>query len=220
MHITTSDQERLELGFGNHSCNWGTHIAGLYETEAERDEIIFGYLRRGAERGELQLAVPAERSIREFKASYAELCDDCAAQLEDQELFSISSPRELYYPQGSFHPLDMSDALDEYYRNSQRNGRRHVRAVAEMVWALDQIPGTEHLMAYESRLNYFIPGKPWISICLYNLRKFRGDTIMRVLKTHPYTINKGVITSNPYYIDPDTWLTQNAPQFLPQEELR
>ena len=53
------------------------------------------------------------------------------------------------------------------------------------------------------------------SYCLYNLRKFRGDTIMQVLRTYPYTINRGVITANPYYRDPDSWLTEHAPQFLP-----
>jgi hypothetical protein len=83
-----------------------------------------------------------------------------------------------------------------------------------MVWALEAIPGVEHLMAYESRLNYFIPGKPWISICMYNLTKFSGSTIMGVLRTHPYAINGGVITENPYYQNPDEWLARNAPQFL------
>jgi hypothetical protein len=86
-----------------------------------------------------------------------------------------------------------------------------------MVWALDAIPGVEHLMAYESRLNNFIEGKPWISICLYNLNRFSGATIMNVLKTHPYTISGGIITANPYYQEPEKWLSENAPQFLEQK---
>ncbi len=85
-----------------------------------------------------------------------------------------------------------------------------------MVWALEVIRGIEHLMAYESRLNFFISGKPWISICLYNVNKFSGSIIMNVLRTHPYTISGGVITENPYYQDPDKWLAKNAPQFLSQ----
>ena len=53
-------------------------------------------------------------------------------------------------------------------------------------------------------------------ICLYNVNKFSGSIIMNVLRTHPYTINGGVIAENPYYQDPDKWLASNAPQFLPQ----
>ena len=45
MHIQTSQQEKLNLGIGDYSCNWGLHIAGLYETPQERDEIIFGLLK-------------------------------------------------------------------------------------------------------------------------------------------------------------------------------
>ena len=43
MYIKTSGQEKIELGFGNYQCNNGMHFAGLYETEKERDEIIFGF---------------------------------------------------------------------------------------------------------------------------------------------------------------------------------
>ncbi|MBK9391181.1 MAG: MEDS domain-containing protein, partial [Bacteroidetes bacterium] len=70
------------------------------------------------------------------------------------------------------------------------------------------------LMAYESRLNYFMPGKPWISICLYNITKFSGSIIVNVLRTHPYTISGGIITQNPYYIDPDIYLATYFPEFI------
>jgi hypothetical protein len=33
MYIQTSTQEKLNLGIGNYQCNWGIHIAGLYETD-------------------------------------------------------------------------------------------------------------------------------------------------------------------------------------------
>lgn len=51
MYFHTSEQEKLELGFGNHSCNWGIHICCLYETEKERDEVIFNYLSLGIKKG-------------------------------------------------------------------------------------------------------------------------------------------------------------------------
>jgi|GEM_PF-1282689 hypothetical protein len=36
---------------------------------------------------------------------------------------------------------------------------------------------------------------------------------MNVLQTHPYTISGGVITQNPYFVDPDEWLRENDPEF-------
>lgn len=214
MFIKTSDQEKLKLGIGNYSCNWGIHIAGLYETKEERDEIVLGFLNAGAEAGDLQLYCPVEQTADEFVAKYQKFCPHCKEHLPDKNLFQIYSAKELYYPHGTFSPYEMDKNLNTFYKSSQANGKRNVRATAEMVWALEAIPGIENLMVYESRLNYFIPNKPWISICLYNTNKFSGKIIMDVLRTHPYTLSGGVITQNPYFVDPDVWLKENAPEFI------
>ncbi len=214
MHITTSTQAQLDLGFGGYTCNWGVHFCGLYETEAERDEIVMGFLYQGDVAVDLQLYCPVERSAAEFKQTYAALHPACAGHTDQADRFQLLSAREMYYPDGAFSPWAMDEGLTRFFEHSQQHGPRNIRATAEMAWALEAIPGVEHLMAYESRLNYFIPGKPWISICLYNLNKFSGATIMNVLQTHPYTISNGVVTENPFYQDPDEWLAHNAPQFL------
>ena len=213
MHIQTSNQEKLDMGFGGYTCNWGLHIAGLYETPEERDEIIFGFLHQGDIEGDLQMYCPVERTKENFIANYGKFYPECKDHPHNPNLFSIESAKDLYYPDGTFSPISMDEGLNAFFEKSQKNGPRNIRATAEMVWALEAIPGREHLMAYESRLNYFIPGKPWISICLYNITKFSGKTIMNVLQTHPYTISGGVITQNPYFVDPDEWLKENAPEF-------
>lgn len=214
MYVRTSGQKRLELGIGDYSCNWGVHIAGLYETADERDAMIFGFLARGVEDGDLQLYVPAERSERDFRNSFSAAHPAAAMHLGEAEHFQTPRPRDLYYPDGVFMPRRMDDTGEAFFAASQANGRRNVRATTEMVWALDNITGREHLLAYEARLNYFIPPKPWISICLYNITKFDGATIVGVLRTHPYVISKGTLTENPYYQDPAEWLRENAPQYL------
>ncbi len=214
MYIKTSNQERMNLGFGNYYCNWGTHICGFYENESEREEILLGFLHQGDLENDLQLYCPAEKSTKEFFATYARHYPGCAGHLDDPKRFRLLGAKELYYPDGTFSPRSMDAELNKFFNESQNEGRRNIRATAEMIWALEAIPGIEHLMVYESRLNYFIPGKPWISICLYNLNLFSGAIIMRVLQTHPFTISCGVIAKNPYYQEPDDWLRANAPEYL------
>jgi hypothetical protein len=214
MHFQTSDQEKLNLGFGGYTCNWGLHICGLYETDAERDEIIMGFLHEGDLQHDNQLYCPAERTKEDFISKYGNLYPECKDHVHDPAVFSINSAEELYYPDGTFSPISMDKGLNAYFTESQKKGKKNIRATAEMVWALQAIPGIEHLMAYESRLNYFIPGKPWISVCLYNITKFSGSMIINVLRTHPYTISGGVITQNPYFQNPDEWLRKNDPEFV------
>jgi hypothetical protein len=215
MYMHTSDQEQMELGFYGCSCNWGTHICGLYHTEEERDEIIYGFLHQGKMDGDRRLYVPNERSQDDFLAGYRSRFGEAeTSEIENDDLFLMADAKSLYYPEGHFSPQAMDNSLNAFYQQSQAEGRRNIRATAEMTWALDAVPGVEQLMVYESRLNYFIPGKPWISICLYNLNKFDGLSIMNVLRTHPFAISHGIITENPYYQEPQEWLRINAPHFL------
>ncbi len=214
MHIKTSDQPVAHLGFGDWTVNWGIHICGLYETEEERDNVIMGFLNRGDRDGDLQLYCPTERSPESFRQEYAKRFPDNADHLNEQSRFRILKARELYYSDGTFTAQGMDNCLDSFFADSQKEGARNIRTVAEMAWALEGIPGVEQLMAYESRLNYFILGKPWISLCLYNINKFSGAAIMNVLRTHPYTICHGMIMENPYYMKPDIWLEKYAPKLL------
>jgi hypothetical protein len=214
MHIKTSQLEKLQLGIGNYSCNWGTHICGLYETEKERDEIIFGYLGQGFADKDKQIFIYSEQSEEHFWHTLQNECPTCAANKEKPEGIDVKEAKELYYPEGVFDPWYMDEAVNGYYNYTQADGKSNLRAVAEMAWALQAIKGVEHLFAYESRLNYFVQGRTIISLCLYNISKISGEVIMNVLRTHPFTINGGVITANPFYEQPDIWLTKNAPQFL------
>lgn len=214
MHITTSNQSVLDLGFRDYTCNWGVHIAGLYETPEERDELVYGFLGVGDQAGDLQLYCQGEKSKEHIHAALSAAWPSSQKHLDDPKHFQMFGYDEIYYPNGSFSARDMEQALENLYAQSQVDGPRNVRAAAEMNWALDSVPGGEEIMVYESRTNTFVRDKRWVSLCLYDVARFNGAQIMDVLRTHPYTINGGVVTENPFYQDPDIWLAANAPQYL------
>jgi hypothetical protein len=214
MHIQTSDQAVLRLGIGQYTCNWGAHMCGLYATEQERDEIIFGYLKEGSLAGDKQIFIHSEQSREEFGHNYGAFCPTCLSDPRRAALLDIKTAPELYYPNGVFDPVYMDGAINGYYAATQSDGKNNLRAIAEMAWALQAVPGVEYLFAYESRLNYFVKNRSVVSLCLYNINKISATTMMNVLRTHPFTISGGVINQNPFFVHPDVWLAANAPQFL------
>ncbi len=214
MHISTSNQPKLNLGIGDYTCNWGVHICGLYETMEERDEIVFGYLKQGCLAGDKHIYIHCEQTEDDFKKGFHEFCPSCLSNPEQVSRLDIKKAQEIYFPDGDFDPWKMDKIVNGYYDYTQLEGEYNLRAVADMVWALQKIKGVEHLFAYESRLNYFVQNKSIVSLCLYDVSKIDGATMMNVLRTHPYTISGRIITQNPYYIEPDIWLAENAPQFL------
>ena len=61
-----------------------------------------------------------------------------------------------------------------------RTGGR-VRTCGDMTWALREMPGTDELMEYESRVNIFTQQHDCTLMCVYDVNKFSGRAVMDVL---------------------------------------
>ncbi len=214
-HIKTSDQkEMFQLGINDYTCNWGAHICGFFKTKEERDQIIYDYMHAGNGPTDFVLVCLDEEEHEEFKDRIKNFYPDDYVFMQNQRQFQLGKNKDTYYRSGEFSPWEMEDNLQKAYQKALQDGNKNVRGTADMIWAKKAIPGAEMLMAYEARLNMFIKGKRWSSFCLYNLTQFSGDIIIQAMQTHPFIFNEGKLTENQYYIDPETWLKTNAPEFI------
>jgi hypothetical protein len=87
-------------------------------------------------------------------------------------------------------------------------GYTRTRFLAQMEWALVDMPGIEDMMEFETRVNTVVPKYDDPVICAYDLSKFGANTMMFALRTHPLVIIGGFLQENPFYVDPDEFLLE------------
>jgi hypothetical protein len=98
--------------------------------------------------------------------------------------------------------------FEEVLRSGPASGYAKTRFVAQMEWALVDMPGIDDMIEFETRVNYVVPKYDDPVICAYDLSKFGASTVMYALRTHPVVIIGGLLQENPFYVDPDELLIE------------
>lgn len=180
----------------------GDHICAFYRGDAERDQVLIPYLTEGLAAGDRCVCVLDRSEPDEFAGRLGEAGPGRGGQL------SLLCSADSYLKRGAFHPDEMlafwagmaAEAFDE-------DGYRFLRAVGEMTWALEDLPGVEMLVTYEARLNRFLPSYPQTILCLYDLELFtNGGLLIDILRTHPKVMMSGTLVDNPWFTEPDQFL--------------
>jgi len=104
---------------------------------------------------------------------------------------------------GYFDPARMRGFWRTRSLEAASRGVRHLRAVAEMAWALRGLPGTEHAEVFESSLNPALAGLPISVICQYGSTRFPPRILLAMLLNHPKVVIGERVFSNPFYVDHD-----------------
>ena len=199
--MTTS----LAMGLPGVDLVPGDHICAFYRGPAQRDELLVPYLREGLRAGDKCVCVTddpgADTSVRALAVEF-----DLDLSVTTGPLRPMRSGDT--YLEGGFFSIDRMIGFWE--GALLRDGFGFVRAAGEMTWALRDLPGVEHLLAYEAKLNAFLPRHPEVVLlCLYDLEQFSdGQVLLEILRTHPKVLLSRQVLDNPWYVEPDEYLAQ------------
>lgn len=202
MTTTTS----ITLGLPGVTITPGDHICAFYRGATQRDEVLVPYLREALLAGDKCICVMDDPDTQRVVAPLADEFDVDLALSTGQ--FDLMRSDATYLSGGYFSIEEMLAFWERGVgRAVDRDGFGFVRAVGEMTWALRDLPGVDHLVAYEARLNEFLPRYPQVILCLYDLERFSdGQVLLELLRTHPKVLLSGQLLDNPWYIEPDEYL--------------
>jgi hypothetical protein len=99
-------------------------------------------------------------------------------------------------------------AFEEVLQSGRTSGYAKTRFLAQMEWALVDLPGISDMIEFEVRVNYVVPKYDDSVICSYDMSRFGAGTVMYALRTHPVVIIGGLLQENPFYADPDELLLE------------
>jgi hypothetical protein len=98
--------------------------------------------------------------------------------------------------------------FEEVLQSGPASGYAKTRFLAQMEWALVDLPGIGDMIEFEARVNYVVPKYDDPVICAYDLSKFGASTVMYALRTHPVVIIGGLLQENPFFVPPDQFLDE------------
>ena len=98
--------------------------------------------------------------------------------------------------------------FEQVLSSGHASGYAKTRFLAQMEWALVDMPGIDDMIEFETRVNGVVPKYEDLVVCAYDLSKFGARTVMYALRTHPVVIVGGLLHENPFYVDPEELLLE------------
>jgi hypothetical protein len=207
-----NNRQKISLGFTSQQFEQGVHICQIYNDDEERHGALVNFLISGLNAGE-NTACFTENETEVTLKDYFEKNGFSYKEVCSKGEFTLSKTAEVYFEGGRFEPERMLGLIQEFYEKSSEQNRSGARVIGEMTPEIEHVPGGSRLLEYESKISILLRKYPVTAVCQYDARKFDGATIMDILKVHPYMIVHGSIVSNPFFIQPEEYLSNNSIEY-------
>lgn len=193
--------------FANHPLGNERHICAFFNSQEEEYRHLLPFIRDGIERGEKELHIIDPRQMEDHLTRLREAGIDADAAQSRGQLV-VKRWQDAYLKDGYFDQDRMVAMVEEILSEGAAEGYPLTRAIGHMEWALEDFPGVNDLVAYETRLNFVLPKYKDAVVCVYDCSKFDAGVAMDILRTHPAVIMGGVLQRNPFFVPPAELLAE------------
>jgi hypothetical protein len=183
------------------------HVCAFFNGMDEHYRVLGSFIKEGFAHGDkaFHLVDPTRREDHLRRIAEAGVDVEAAVATGQLEVHP--------WEEGPLHGerFDQDTWLAEFEEALQAgpaSGYPETRFLAQMEWALVDLPGIDDMIEFETRVNYVVPKYDSQVICAYDLSKFGAGTVMYALRTHPVVIIGGLLQENPFYVDPDEFLRE------------
>src|SRR3954447_3688070 len=201
-------------GIGTDSLGENRHICAFFNGMDEHYRVLRSFIAAGFEEGDRAFHLVDPDRREDHLRRLAEAGIDVEEAMESGQL-EVHPWQDGPLTGYRFDQDTWLEGFERVLQAGPASGYDQTRFLAQMEWALDDLPGIEDMMEFESRVNYVVPKYGDAVICSYDLSKFSASTVMLALRTHPVVIIGGLMQENPFYVDPDQLLREMREQRSP-----
>jgi hypothetical protein len=185
----------------------GCHACAFFHTKEEEYRLLLPFTKEGLGCGHKTFQIVDEQHRQERLQQLKKADIDVEGATSKGQL-ELRAWEEAYLRDGHFDQNSMLALIEEVLNSGKTDGFGLTRLWANMEWALEDRPGVEDIIEYESRLNHVLPKYDDVVVCTYDLNRFSATTVMDIMRTHPMVIIGGLLQDNPFYVPPDEFLQE------------
>ncbi|MGH3853850.1 MAG: MEDS domain-containing protein [Pseudonocardiaceae bacterium] len=202
MDTTSQSPQFTESAFGQHR-----HICAFFNGFDEHYRVLRPFIKDGFERGDRAYHLVDPERREEHLRRLAE------AGINVQEAMGTGQLEVRPWQDGPLRGARFDQdtwlvSFEQVLQSGLAAGYAQTRFLAQMEWALVDLPGVDDLIEFETRVNYVVPKYEDPVICAYDLTKFGASVVMDALRTHPVVIIGGLLQENPFFVPPDQLLLE------------
>lgn len=132
------------------------HVCAFFHSKEEEYDVLLPFIKEGFDQGDKGYHIVDSGHRPEHRRRLqAEGIDTAAAERRGQ--LDIRAWEDAYLRDGHFDQQRMLALIEQVLIGGKAQGYPLTRLVANMEWALQDRPGVEDLVEYETRLNYVLP---------------------------------------------------------------
>jgi hypothetical protein len=148
--------EKKEVHLAGKALDRRRHVCAFFNSKDEEYRVLVPFIKEGIDHGQKGFHIVKDGHRLEHRRLLAE-AGIGVADAEAKGQLEIRRWEDAYLREGHFDQNKMLALIEEVLQGGKAQGYPLTRLVANMEWALEDRPGVDDIVEYETRLNFILP---------------------------------------------------------------
>lgn len=150
------DEQKDTVRLAGSVLHRSRHVCAFFHKKDEEYQVLLPFVKEGFEQDHkaFHIVDPAHRDehLRRLREAGIDV-----AEAERSGQLEVRRWEEAYLREGHFDQDAMLALIEEVLKGGKAQGFSLTRLIANMEWGLEDRPGVDDIVEYETRLNFILP---------------------------------------------------------------